>query len=208
MKRGLVRMAAAWSFLGLLLLSAGCGVFGPSEAKLVRVARNAPEAHRRREALARLRGRQRSWMRADLEGVLRSEVDPAGRAIAAEMLGELGADAGTVAELRETARRDVQWVVREAAIVALGRILGAEVAEDLAYALANDAEPQVRAAALEVADDHLAGSARDRLIELLDLALLDDSTLVRLRASRLLSHVTGLSAPPDAESWRRVRQGP
>jgi HEAT repeat protein len=143
-------------------------------------------------------------MRQKLEEILNRERDAACAALAAELLGEVG-NPDSVAQLRRSARGDPYWIVRQRALESLGRLLGSAVAEDIEAALANDAEPQVRAAAVSVAYEQLAGHEEQELIEILDKALADEAVEVRLRASRLLSDLTGLTAEPDRESWRAAR---
>jgi len=189
---------------GLMLLC-GCGIFGPSDRALVRRMRFDDSTEARRKALLKLRGRVKPRMRLDLEWVLAYELDPSTRALAAQVLGELG-DARSVQPLRESVRRDVSWVVRQRALHAMGQLLGPRVGEDLEYVLGNELRPEVRIEALEVARERLAGEAPDRLQELLLTGLADPSAAVRLKAHAILAEWTGRSADPNPRSWREALQ--
>ncbi len=190
--------------IGLTLLC-GCGIFGPSDRALVREMRFGGSAEARREALLKLRGRVKPRMRLDLEWVLAYELDPSTRALAAQVLGELG-DVRSVEPLRESVQRDVSWIVRQRALRAMGRLLGPRAGDDLEYVLGNEFRPEVRIEALEVARERLAAEAPDRLQELLLTGLADPSVAVKLKAHAILAEWTGRSAEPNPRSWREALQ--
>lgn len=181
----------------------GCGLLSSPDDELVAAMRLGKTPEVRRQALLKLRDRARPAMREDLEIVLSRELDPSIRALAAQVLGELG-DADAVAALRDSLRGDPSWVVRERALAALARLLGSEVGEDLEYVLEREPRPAVAVKALELAREHLAEKEPDRLLKLLMAALGDASPAVRLRADALLKELTGLSAAPDPVSWRKA----
>jgi hypothetical protein len=92
-------------------------------------------------------------------------------------------------------------LVRERALAALAATLGGKVGEDLRYALASDADAQVRAAAASLSAGRLGKEAEvDLLLDALD----DESPLVRVRAARLLKEITGVGAPPERKSWEKA----
>jgi HEAT repeat protein len=183
-----------------LMLGVGCSLFGRSPAAHLATALTAPRAEKRREALVALRGRTTPGMREGLETSIAHELDPAARAVAVDLLAEIG-DPASADELRVSLKSDTHWVVRERVVVALGQLLGAQVAPDLEYVLGNDQDMQVRSQALQVAFEHMGG---EDAIPLLLGALDDPATAVRLRAASLLEALTGLSAPPTADGWRRA----
>jgi HEAT repeat protein len=197
----LVCFAGAVALAGLTL---GCGIFPTSTQKLIQTAMTDPSPQERGEALAALKGRTQPGMRQDLEAILARELDPASRALAADLLGEIG-DPASVPELRASARTDTRGVVRERALEALGKVLGPDALDDIQYALRNDPEPDVRAGAAALALQCLRPEdARSLLLE----ALGDRAAVVRLQASAMLAKLTGLNVAPDAESWRKALQAP
>lgn len=194
-----VRMRVVLSGAFVLMLAtgllSGCALMGRADVELLARARTADAVEERRAALVELKGRRKLWMRDGLERILRGEHDPACRALAADILGEL-ANPVSVEQLRLSAQRDPEWVVRAGALAALGRILGKEVREDVEYALDNDSEPQVCAEALSVAYRTMSIGARDELTPILEKGLTHGPPLVRLRAARLLELITGRPVSP------------
>jgi HEAT repeat protein len=193
--------ACASAALVLACLCFGCAAFRSPKTLMDR-ARNAPTLSQRRQALTELRGRVDPSMRADLEAVMARELDPASRAIAADLLGEIG-DPASAPELRQSARADTSWAVRKRALEALAKVQGAKSADDLRYALANDPDPEVRQEAVLLAAHNLPAAQAQPL--LLD-ALSDRADVVRLQADAMLSRLTGLSAAPNAGSWKAALQ--
>ncbi len=199
---GVFRRACLAAVLVLTVGSLGCGVLPTSPATLLKTARSAPSAPERRQALAELRGRTAPDMRPELEAILATELDPASRALAADLLGEIG-DPASGPELSRSVRTDTRWVVRKRALAALGKVLGPGAVNDIQYALRNDPEPEVRMEAVLQAGHRLATmDAQPLLLE----ALSDRAAVVRLQASAMLAQLTGLSAAPNAESWNAALQ--
>lgn len=200
MRGAAARIFCLLAALAIAPLGAGCGLVPRSGRALLRKARTAPDPEQRRRALLELRGRLQPQMREDLEAVLANELDPATRAVAADHLGELG-DPAAATELRRSVRADSYWVVRKRALGALAEVLGSEVRVDLEYALENEPNARVRARAVVLAPQYLP---EREAVEMLTRALEDSTPVVRLRAANRLAALTGMSAPPQAESWREM----
>jgi len=156
-----------WVSALLTLVCCGCGLFPASPDRLLARARTAPAAEDRREALLELSGRTSPQMREDLEAILTGEQDAAARAVAAQLLGQLG-DAEAADVLRESVRRDSVTLVRQRALEALAGLTGAQAESDLRDVLSKDAEPEMRAAAVALAGTHLG---REQAVALLLEAL-------------------------------------
>jgi len=189
-----------WTALGLGSVLCGCGGLHGKGGSLIKVARTGRTASDRREALAALKGRAEPYMRQDLEIILAQELDPAGRALAADLLGEIG-DAAAAPELSRSVRLDTRWIVRQRALDALATVAGAAAADDIRHAALKDPRPEVRAEAVLLARRHLP---RADAVPLLLETLSDRAGVVRLQTSAMLEELTGLRAAPDAESWRRA----
>jgi HEAT repeat protein len=201
MERG--RAASLVAMVGAVLVSAqclSCGLLPRSEDRLLAVAQSGATSAHRRDALLQLRGRLDSRMRQDLEAVLARDVDPANRAVAAQMLAELG-DPAAAAALKTSLRRDVSALVRRRSLAALAGLLGPQAAEDLRHAVADDPAPEVRALAAELAPEQLS---REEAVAFLLDALNDSSTLVKVKAQGALHELTDVSAPPDRQSWNKA----
>jgi HEAT repeat protein len=203
------RERAAGTAVGIAIVLAfghclGCQVFGPSGEQLLTQSRVGLTADARREALAALRGHAKPWMRQDLEAVLEHELDPATRALAAELLGAAG-EAAAADALRAALHGDAQPLVRQRALSSLAALLGEGSLDDVRYALTGDADPQVRALAADLAGKRLR---REAALPLLLDALQDKSPLVRVKAQQSLEKLTGLSAPPDRQSWEKALSSP
>jgi len=201
MRRSIVwRWAVLSVALGLGGVLFGCSVLPRSGESRIKVARTGPTPTERREALAALRGRAEPYMRQDLESVLAQELDPAGRALAADLLGEIG-EAASAPELSRSVRLDARWIVRMRAMDALVEVQGAGALDDVHHALLNDPQPEVRAEAVLLARRRLK---KADAVPLLLEALRDRASVVRLQASAMLKELTGLSAAPDADSWQEA----
>lgn len=198
-RSGRCRLACLAAAVALVGVSFGCSGLPPKQ-QLIRTARTAPAPADRREALVELKGRTEPGMRQDLEAVLSQELDPASRALAADLLGEIG-DAASAPELSRSARTDTRWIVRKRALDALARVQGAGAADDIQYALHNDPDPEVRTEAAVLARKCLP---RADAVPLLLGALRDHSSVVRLQAAAMMEDMTGLHVAPDAESWQKA----
>jgi hypothetical protein len=189
----------------LLVLMTGCTVFGPGGKQKRLMALRSTDPDRRIQTLSRLEGKVTPPMRGTLEDILRNDMSPSARGMAADALGELG-DKKSVKELRLSARRDSSWVVRRRALIALGEILGQEVAGDLRYALQNESDEAVLVEAVRLAAQRLNGQAQD---ETLLLGLRSSSSAVRLTAHQNLTEITGKNIPPgDVARWEDALEGP
>ena len=198
-----MRTRVAWRLAcgaaAVVLVSAWCGCAGPASRQgLMETARTAPTSAQRYEALVHLKGHVDASMRPDLEIILAQELDPASRALAAELLGEIG-DPASAPELSRSVRADTRGVVRQKALDALAAVQGAAAADDIQYALHSDPEPAVRANAAVLARKHLPQADATPLLL---AALKDHAAVVRLQASAMLEELTGLKAAPNAESWQ------
>lgn len=201
MERQATAAAAGMLVVALLCVQClGCGMFSRSEGALLTRVRTGATARERHAALLALKGRVQPWMREDLQAVLAHELDASTRALAAQMLGELG-DPAAADELRLSVRQAEPWIVRGRALQALAVLLGPRVDEDLRYVLENEPDKQVRVAAVELACTHLP---RDAATAFLLDALEDRSPAVRLKAGLLLHELTGRSAPPERQSWQEA----
>jgi HEAT repeat protein len=156
-----------------------------------------------REAMFSLRTMDVNVPAERLQEILREQPDPGARMLAVEMLADQRATEA-VAELKETARRDKAWPVRATALQALAALNGESAREELRTAMRTDVDPQVRVKALRELHGLLAQDEQE-LVELLEKALTDPATIVRLQASRYMARVTGLSAPPDLRGWQEAR---
>ena len=185
--------------LALAGVSLGCSGLASGQ-QLIRAARTAPVTEDRRQALIELKGRTEPGMRQDLEAVLSQELDPASRALAADLLGEIG-DAASAPELSRSARADTRWIVRRRALDALARVQGAAASDDIQFALRNDPDPEVRTEAAVLARKSLPQADS---VPILLGALRDHSSVVRLQAAAMLEDMTGLHVAPDAESWQKA----
>jgi hypothetical protein len=187
----------------LLVFCWGCTASSARRDELLTAMRIGKSPEARQEALLELRDYARPWMRQDFEAVLAYELDPTTRALAAQVLGELG-DLAAADALRASARRDSVWVVRRRALVALTELLGSHASDDLEYVLQTERQPEVVVTALELAHEHMAEEDLAGLTDLLLAALAHRSPAVRLRAGTLLHDLTGLSAAPRPDAWRRA----
>jgi HEAT repeat protein len=183
-------------------ISSGCGLWGPSRTEALHTAVRSGSGQHLRTALRKARQEPTPGMEADLLQVLRADVDPVSRALAAEALGELGSTQA-VQGLRRAARNDASWLVRSRALQGLVNALGRKAAGDLQHALQNDPASTVRAEAVKMAARALPGqNGRALLLE----ALKDQASDVRLQAQVELKRRTGLDAPPRYEAWKAELQ--
>lgn len=196
------------AFLTLIISAAfvatfgGCTVLGSGQQGTIEALESA-DSSRRIEALSGLGNRVTPAMRGSLEEILRTDMNPTVRAMAASALGDLGMEK-SVEELRLSARRDSSWIVRRRALHALAGIAGGKVADDLRYVLNHDAQETVRVEAIQLAGEYLEGGVRT---DILLMGLKDDSHAVRLSAHLELSQLTGENIPPgDYEGWENAVQ--
>ena len=185
------------------LSTAGC----TSQRKLVETATGAERASVRRETLLELYERATPRLRGTMERMLREEPDAAMRAMATEILVRIQARE-SAPELTETARRDVSWAVRADAVAALAALLGMEAEYEIERAMQEDSEPQVRLRALREYYGLVQSESDEKRTGVLEKALADPASIVRLRASGFMRTLTGLSAPPDLAGWNAARSNP
>lgn len=163
------------------------------------------DAEKRIEALSAIEGRVTPAMLDPLVGILRSDMNPMVRALAADRLGTLGAEEA-LEELRESAERDKSWVVKRRALRALADILGEGVERDLQGTLNDESNETVRAEAVKLAAEQLSGDSRN---ELLLQALRDESRSVRVLAQVRLREITGKDyAPEEYSRWEEALSEP
>ena len=180
--------------LALALLSlGGCALFGPGWEQRKINALQSADSSERLDALKDVKDCATPAMRPILEKLLGTDVEPTARALAAEAIGGLGMK-DSEETLRLAARRDTSWLVRERALGALVRILGAGAAADLDFAVTNDPYPTIRLKAIEMAVTTLDPKARGALLL---KGLKDPSKAVQLTAHKYLKELLGLDIPPD-----------
>ena len=196
---GAWRLACLMAAVALLSALVGCNGLS-SKQRLLQTARTAPTVTERGKALAALKGRTEPWMRQDLETVLGQELDPTSRALAAELLGEIG-DPASAPELSRSARTDTRWLVRQRALDALAKVEGAGAKDDIQSALRTDPDPEVRREAAILVRKYLT---QEDATPLLLAALRDHAAVVRLQAAAMLEELTGLHPAPDADSWQKA----
>jgi hypothetical protein len=190
----------------------GCSLLGgrTREQKILDVLQSTDQA-RKHEMLLELKGEVSPAVLTAVEGVLTTDPDPGARVFAADALGRLARPpwrvklgacppaAGTVAQLRRSAREDSDELVRARATGALVRILGPGAAEDLQFSLENDRNLAVRIEAIRLAADALGTKQAAQLIV---EGLRDDVPRVRLAAYVALRDLTGQDiSPNDYERW-------
>ena len=206
-------MVALWA-----LLAGGCEHLGAFRAEQQTLkALRSPRPAERRQALARLpRGAVTPAVREAVEQVMRTDVDPGTRGLAAQALGRAGR-AQAVEQLRLSAQQDTSWAVRRQALRALVLILGARACADIESSMAKDPDPTVRAEAISLAAQSLEPPQAARLIV---EGLRDAAAVVRLSAYTWLREILGAEgisledyarwkeAIEQAKKFRDVRRKP
>ena len=178
-------------------LLTGCSTW-EERARAGLQARNALQ---RRETLEDLKDRPTCGVRKDLERVLSTDLEPANRALAADVLGLVGMQE-SLGELRISAGRDRSPLVRKRALRALARIQVWRSGADLRVALGKDADPGVRVEAINLACRFLQPKAA---AEVALEGLKDKDKAVQVTSYHSLCRLTGRDLPPsDQEGWAKV----
>jgi len=178
-------------------LLAGCTTW-EQRARAGLRSRSAPE---RRETLEDLKDRPVAGVRKDVEQVLSTDIEPANRALAADVLGLIGMRE-SLDGLRVWAGRDRSPLVRGRALRALARIQVWRSGADLQVALQKDADAGVRVEAINLACRFLQP---ERAAEIILDGLKDKDKAVQVTAYHSLARLTGRDLPPnDLEGWAKV----
>lgn len=178
----------------------GGGPFGPSPGELTRLMFESPDADVRRLAIERLsaksRGRRAPYPKA--YAALASDPSATVRSAAVRALGRVGDS--RYAETVVAALADPDETVRWDAAVALDALPDEQAVAPLADRAGADASVDVRAAAARALRHY---RRRDVLAALLR-GLEDSEFCVRFQAAGALAELTGESAGPEADEWRKL----
>ena len=188
---------------GLVLVVCLCALLSGCRAweDRARTGLRSTDSLERRQTLEKMKSDAPLALREDVEQVLGTDVEPANRALAADVLGVIGMRE-SLNQLRLYAVSDSSWLVRVRALTALTRIQGWRSSGDLQVALEKDPDATVRVEAVNLAAERLQSKSA---AELIVRGLKDRDSAVRVAAYQKLVRLTGKNIPlADYEKWLKA----
>ena len=181
--------------LPLLCAMSGCGLFGRSNAKIVKMlAHEKPSVCQ--EALIDIGMNRRRQFLKDVTELLKNHDATVVRCTAARTLGKLGDPLVTPTLVK--ALSDQTTMVRCEAAAALGALKAADAVEPLTHTAQYDVDPYVRVEATKALGQIGTDPALAALIEVLR----DRSTDVAYAAARALHEATGQPLDMRYDYWK------